>query len=333
MNKPRIVHLLEDSSFGGITENLKLFDSPEIAERYDVSIKHVSPAGRIAPRIGADIIVIHYTHSWSRLPFLWSLRQRNRQAKIVHMEHSYSAEWADIYVPNLTRFRSLMKLVGHNIDMMVCVSKSQHDWIVSLVPDLECECTTINPFSDMTPLLALTLPDFRPSKALTLGSFGRFHSDKGFDTLIEIINEIPVCYNLRLIIGGFGEDEEQLQSLASANPTIFFAGRVNDKAAFMQQCDIIVIPSRYETFGLTAAEAKAAGRPILVSDVGALAEQVNDPRQICDFSKPAEVMARLSSMGELPLQRLAEKGRADISRFGQHIMKNWIALIDGQLAH
>lgn len=333
MTNPNIVHLLEDGSFGGVTENLKLFDRPELAARYDISVQRVSPIWSAAPKISADIIVIHYTHSWSRLPFLWSLRRRNRNAVIIHMEHSYCKEWAQMSVPNINRFGQLMEYVGRNVDHIICVSDAQRKWLGSLAPAFAQKSRTINPYSEMDDLKKLDLAHIERGQTITIGTFGRFHLQKGFEQLIDTFNQLPQGYNIRLVIGGFGELEEKLRTLSAFNPGIEFVGRVEDKAAFMQRCDVIIIPSKYETFGLTAAEAKAAGRPVLVANVGALTEQISDPRQICDFDKPSEVLGRLSSLGAMPLERFAKQGRADMTDFEERIVRGWTALFDKASNH
>jgi glycosyltransferase involved in cell wall biosynthesis len=46
----------------------------------------------------------------------------------------------------------------------------------------------------------------------------------------------------------------------------------------MQECDLVVLPSRWEGFGLVAAEAMRAGRAVVATRVGGLAELVVDGR-------------------------------------------------------
>ena len=73
-----------------------------------------------------------------------------------------------------------------------------------------------------------------------------------------------------------------------------FMGWVSDKVlgALYAAADAVVIPSRYEPFGLVALEAAACAAPVLVSDIGGLGEiarrshgailttQPNDPKQL-----------------------------------------------------
>jgi glycosyltransferase involved in cell wall biosynthesis len=55
---------------------------------------------------------------------------------------------------------------------------------------------------------------------------------------------------------------------------VIFAGWQDQAAALMPGCDVIVIPSRWEGFGLVALEAMAAARPLVASRVGGLEEIV-----------------------------------------------------------
>ena len=52
-----------------------------------------------------------------------------------------------------------------------------------------------------------------------------------------------------------------------------------DTASFYQACDLLLLPSRYDAFGLPALEAMACGCPVLVSDQAGGAELVEHGKE------------------------------------------------------
>jgi glycosyltransferase involved in cell wall biosynthesis len=88
----------------------------------------------------------------------------------------------------------------------------------------------------------------------------------------------------------------------------------------MSAADILVMPSRWEGFGLVAAEAMAAGLPIVATRVPALMEILQEHKTAMlvdreDSVGLAEALERLA--GDAPLrQRLGEAARQDaLARF------------------
>lgn len=84
--------------------------------------------------------------------------------------------------------------------------------------------------------------------------------------------------------------------------------------------DVVVVPSTEpEPFGLVAAEAMAAGLPVIASRIGALPELVEDGRTGL-LSDPGDATSLLSAMRELVASpsRRAEMGRGGRERFERH---------------
>ncbi|MGH7460653.1 MAG: glycosyltransferase, partial [Longimicrobiales bacterium] len=52
-----------------------------------------------------------------------------------------------------------------------------------------------------------------------------------------------------------------------------------DIAGVLKRCDIVAIPSHWEGFGLVAAEALAAGKPVVASNTSSLPEIVRDEQE------------------------------------------------------
>jgi glycosyltransferase involved in cell wall biosynthesis len=63
---------------------------------------------------------------------------------------------------------------------------------------------------------------------------------------------------------------------AAIGPRAIFHGKVPDEAlrGFLAQADAVVVPSRFESFGLIALEAFAFARPVIAARAGGLAEVV-----------------------------------------------------------
>ena len=84
------------------------------------------------------------------------------------------------------------------------------------------------------------------------------------------------------IIAGDGDYREYLATLAvehGVSRHVIFAGRVDNderKYAYYDACDLFVMPSRYEAFGLSFLEAWHAGKPVLGGNIGGSTEIIED---------------------------------------------------------
>ena len=100
----------------------------------------------------------------------------------------------------------------------------------------------------------------------------RLSPEKGVDVAIDACR----MAGLALVVAGDGPERAALQARA-AGADVRFVGRVDDEqlARLRAGAAIALVPSRSaETFGLAAAEAMAAGLPVVASRVGALSELV-----------------------------------------------------------
>jgi glycosyltransferase involved in cell wall biosynthesis len=103
---------------------------------------------------------------------------------------------------------------------------------------------------------------------------GRFDRQKGLDILLAAAAEVEDLVSVR-VIGANVVDQAVVRKIPS-NVTFLGWKSPLEIEAELQNCDVVVMPSRWESFGLVALEAMRAGRPVLASRIGGLNEVIRD---------------------------------------------------------
>ena len=119
---------------------------------------------------------------------------------------------------------------------------------------------------------------FAPDESIVL-FVGRFAPVKGIDRLLEAVAHLQHQQKLRLVIvGGDGHNTPGSQTLQRLSQnlgignSVTFAGRIKQDSLppYYNAADVLVVPSRYESFGLVALESLASGTPVVATRVGAM---------------------------------------------------------------
>ena len=119
-------------------------------------------------------------------------------------------------------------------------------------------------------------------KRKVIGVIGRLRWEKGQKILLHAINEvIKKIPDAMLMVIGDGPDMEDLKKTAEGlgilDHVIWTGAKTPDEVWRLYSImDVVAVPSIFEGFGLTAAEAMAAGVPVVASDVDGLREVVED---------------------------------------------------------
>ena len=263
----KTVHLTDDRRMGGVTRFLDRLC--EVRPTDDVVfVKRHSLRAR---RYVATTIVSHLAISWRSLPMLIALRACNPSARLIHIEHSYCAGFEQHRVKKTARFHTLLRAVYALFDQVVTVSEGQAEWMQAIGVVPQRKLTVANPLIDLEPFLDIEAP--KPSAKTRYGFVGRLDDQKGLDTVLEAW-ALVAPKNATLDIFGDGPKREALEALAGDLPSVRFHGKVDDPARAYEAFDIAIMPSRWEPYGLSCLEARAAGRTVIVSGADGLPEQV-----------------------------------------------------------
>lgn len=323
-----VAYLIEDVNLGGVTRTL----ASQIArlephfriEQHAINADHPLP-----PHLDADAVVIHYTSAWTKLPFLTLLRAQRHRRPIVLVEHMYTEAFERLCVPNVARFRLMLRLTYRLADVVVAVSEGQAQWMLraGLLPSDKLR--VIASASDCSHLFDVPPPSFDGQRALRLAAFGRYSYQKGYDILIEAMRHVDPRI-ATLTLAGYGEDEQKLRAAARGLPHVEIGASIKDLASFLTACDAVVVPSRWEAFGLVCAEARSAARPVIVAGLDGLNEQVSRETGFAVNPEDPEALAdAIRQLHRCDLTAMGGAARASALRHFETHVQGWRELLDG----
>lgn len=269
--RPTVVHLIDDTKLGGVNLALESLAASRLNQSYLFKLIYREFSLPSFRRYVADIIVVHGALSWLKIPAMLALRLANLGTPILYQEHHYSREFVAHRVAHPKRFYTMLRFGYGLMDRVLLVSDAQRRWLeknaILATEKMRCvgQAKALNQF------IALANRPF--SLPLKLVAYGRLSQQKGFDLLIQAMAKLPAD-RVNLTLAGEGEDAPMLSALAKPLPHVSLVGEVEDVPQFLDSGDIVIIPSRWEPFGLTCLEAVAAGKGVILSNVDGLGDQI-----------------------------------------------------------
>lgn len=109
-------------------------------------------------------------------------------------------------------------------------------------------------------------PWFREAGVPVVLGVGRLHHQKGFDRLIAGIARVRQHRDVRLVLLGQGEEEQGLRNMAASyeiSDHVDFPGFVDNPYSWLRRANLVVAPSRTETFGFVLVESMYVGTPFV----------------------------------------------------------------------
>lgn len=257
-------------------------------------------------RIRPDVVYCHSTWAglFVRLPLLFTKKKN----KIIYNAHGWSflrdtAKWKrNIYalVERILAFRTdkIINVSNYEYEaaLKVGINKSKLSLIYSGIS------------SEKTDLPAMEFPLGK----INLLFVGRFDAPKGIDYLLQNFKKCE-RKDIHLTVIGDNVVGDSKKIEMKNTDRISFRGWVphDELGAYYKGCDAVIIPSRWEAFGLVGVEAMKYGKPIIVSNRGALPELVKDGANgyIFDFEHPISLINLLESINKKELYQMGAEAK------------------------
>lgn len=316
----KVVHVAETLR-GGIATYLSAIVPLQIKRYGNMSVAVIGPRDHLADLdLGPEVTLESFTPSRFRIVSASRAARTARAlasgAEVIHLHSTFAGlagrmtDWATagkrpaiIYCPHGWAFSRGSRTDGVALfveraltrctDKIVCVSAHEASVARAKGFDPSRLVTVHNGLPDRrthsTHSTELWLPG-----SLRLVFLGRLDKQKGFDILRDALDQVTRPVQVHV----FGDAVVGSKPLLDAGPgpaVVHHGWRdATYIEPFLNTCDALVMPSRWEAFGLSALEAFRAGKPVIAAPVGGLTELVrpnetgllverNDPRHWADI--------------------------------------------------
>jgi L-malate glycosyltransferase len=194
----------------------------------------------------------------------------NHSIPLVVTEHS-SAFGRGLLKPF---HQKLIKRKVNSIRHFIAVSNSLKNDLSGFIPPEQIEV-----IPNIVDTEFFNISNKKRSK-FTFFTLAMLKENKGIDVLIKAFSQKFKASEAELLIGGDGIEKRQLEDLAAnlnIDKQVTFLGKLSRERTsdFMEQCDVFVLPSRYETFGVVYIEALSCGKPVIATKCGGPEMMVN----------------------------------------------------------
>lgn len=226
----------------------------------------------------SDYDIIHSHLSYSQY-YVSLIRFFDKNIKLITTEHNTFNERRKYKL-----FKIIEKYVYKSYDKITVINNENRNSMIEWQKSIKDKIITVENGINIEKYINgnenniedISLKDNSKEKILMVASF---REQKNHKLMIESFNKLDKNKSLILVGNGTENKINEIKDIVnklSLNDRVFFLGERTDVEDIMKCCDIFVLPSKWEGFGLVAAEAMASGLPVVASNVDGLREVVGD---------------------------------------------------------
>lgn len=254
---------------------------------------------------------------------------------------------------DIERIKIELSLV-ENADKIIATGKRDAQYIETLYNCPRGKIATISPGVDLQVFHPLDKTQAKKHIQADISDklilfVGRLEPLKGIDTLLYamkiLLGKNPSMNVCLWIVGGdVSNDEntwskelkklEQIKKLLHIGAVVQFAGKKNREELpyYYNASEIVVLPSQYESFGITALEAMACATPVITTDVAGVSQLFDENLEnlITSANNPILLASKMQNL--LTNEKEHEKVSREVFEKVQNlswadVSKNFIAIL------
>lgn len=250
-----------------------------------------------------DIVHVHGTFAGFFLRTLFLFKRK--RPVVIYCAHGW-AFLMDTKAWKKRVFASVEKLLSFRTDVIINISNHEYQMSMNYGLSSKKSVVVYNGVSD-TPST-----DFLPFEVqkdkINLLYVGRFDRQKGFDLLLEVFNEHYFGDINLYLVGDTVLKQFDYEFPSNAVKIGWVDNSQIDR--YMRACDAVIVPSRWEGFGIVAIEALRNKKPVIASNRGALPEIIQHGVNgyIFDFDHKEELVRIIEELSKDKLEVMGEAG-------------------------
>ncbi|MGY3545202.1 MULTISPECIES: glycosyltransferase [unclassified Bradyrhizobium] len=250
--------------------------------------------------------VVHLHSSFAGLVLRPALAARPQAPSVIYCPHGWAFSRETGRLSHQVA-KAAENLLARTTDRIICISADEFNEAVRAGISVDRLTLVHNGISRTRPDPEAVAAAW-PSKKTKVLFIGRLDRQKGYDLLIEAATRLEDVLDVRVVgasvVGKFDGP--------AVPPNVTLLGWLDRREIepHLEAADLVVIPSRWEAFGLVALEAMRAAKPILAFRIGALPEIVVDgvTGALCEPVSATQLVQGFQRMLDLDLKVLGRRG-------------------------
>lgn len=265
--------------------------------------------------IDCDLIFFNRTGGWGKYSDLIPTAKFKKRVPMICVEHFHPPKFPIRWREPLRTLRNLVycRFQARLFDRVICMNDAAKSQFSSLSYGYKAQTlhrvyngidTDRFVFDEAAAAIARQSLGLK-NESITLFS-GRLSAEKGPDVLLKAWSILPESLRCtrKLVLVGEGGMESELRALAASLgilDSVIFAGFQSDILPYLCAAELVVMPSREESFGISLAEALSVGRYAVATKVGGIPELVEGVSgvELVDPDSPAQLAEAIASQLKL----------------------------------
>lgn len=235
-------------------------------------VKTIKKISELIKNIEPDIVYCHSTWAgvFVRIPILFCMRRY----KVIYNAHG----WA--FCRECSRlhkylYAAIEKILSWKTNIIINVSQNEYQTAIDYGISKKKMCVLYSGVKNK--INEFYQDNIFANNQLNILFVGRFDKQKGIDLLLPIFKKVNRADLHLYIAGGSVLGDCKLHKEYGSDNITFLGWVDHDKVGkYYHACDVVIMPSRWEAFGLVAIEAMSYAKPVIVSNRGALPELIEE---------------------------------------------------------